>query len=954
MARMRSSPLGFLHNKPGLSSAICCKTSTFQQCVNVNSTRGVSSDFRGRNNLFIEQKSNSSCAARGQPPRLLLTVLRHSQKRRGSPSHSGFTEPQQTPQEIQFQNVDLKGVVKNYSSQRLADISRFEGRIFSHKHLSSTQKIPQVCLSGHSVRIFDSTVWSVSRTENFYKMCGSGAHTAEDDGSESVSIFGRSAALRAVAASGRERDKNARVSPGEPRLQDKRDEKQLSAHTRDNLPGSQTELRPVSSFSVGGAHQVNSRLFVPFSERKQSSIQTVFTSSGSDGLDSFNHSSGTVANEGFPALDSGTAFVSKTPPKPQSDSNITLHARSPSLERSGFSRVRDSAGSSFYEKGGHNGCVAHRLGCCVRGQNSEREMACLATERTHKLPGTVNGVSSIETFCAVSKEPPRFDQIRQHNGSGIHKSPGWHTLPSASQSGTETDRVGREAFSFTTGNACSGNNECGSGSPVQRKSAVWRMDSPPSGSEPVVGEVRPSCRRSLRLARKHSLPSILLSGERRCTYGCGCSGTPMAKRTTLRVSSTESDHTNITKSKGMRSLSYTNCPKLAREVVADGDNSASMRPALAAPVAQGPPLSSARRDFSPRPEQSGTLGLARERLNLSVTGLPVRVIETIQNARAASTRSVYDRKWRVFEQWCASRHIVPFLCSVADMLCFLQELLDKDRAFSTVKVYLAAISACHVGIDKNTIGQHPLVCRFMRGARRLHRVSKPLIPPWDLSVVLNALSQPPFEPIDSIELKLLSLKAALLLALSTAKRVSELHALSVHNSCMQFATDYSRVTLKTNPAFVPKVSESALACKQVDLLAFHPQPFSSPEDERLHCLCPVRALRHYVDRTKALRNSNQLFVSWADSHKGKPISRQRLSHWVVEAIIVSYNSMGLCPPEGLKAHSTRGMATSWALFKGVSVQDICAAASWASTHTFVRFYRLDVTEPSLAHSVLSV
>lgn len=53
-----------------------------------------------------------------------------------------------------------------------------------------------------------------------------------------------------------------------------------------------------------------------------------------------------------------------------------------------------------------------------------------------------------------------------------------------------------------------------------------------------------------------------------------------------------------------------------------------------------------------------------------------------------------------------------------------------------------------------------------------------LIPPWDLSLVLNASSRTPFEPIDSSDLKLLLLKTTLLLALSTAKRVSALHALS--------------------------------------------------------------------------------------------------------------------------------------------------------------------------------
>ncbi len=189
----------------------------------------------------------------------------------------------------------------------------------------------------------------------------------------------------------------------------------------------------------------------------------------------------------------------------------------------------------------------------VQGQDSQGEMACLATESTHKLPGTVNSVSGIKTFCTVPKEPPRFDQLRQQNGGGIHKLTRGHTFPSASQSGTEIDRVGHKTFPVTTGNTCPGNNECGGGSPIQGKSPVRRMDSPPSGSEPAVGEVRPSGRRSLCLARKHALPTILLAGGRRCAYVCGCASTPVAKRTALRISSTESDRTYTKKSKGTQS-----------------------------------------------------------------------------------------------------------------------------------------------------------------------------------------------------------------------------------------------------------------------------------------------------------------------------------------------------------------------------------------------------------------
>lgn len=115
----------------------------------------------------------------------------------------------------------------------------------------------------------------------------------------------------------------------------------------------------------------------------------------------------------------------------------------------------------------------------------------------------------------------------------------------------------------------------------------------------------------------------------------------------------------------------------------------------------------------------------------------------------------------------------------------------------------------------------------MRGTRWLLLVTKSLIPPSELSIVLDVLSQPPFEPLESTDLQRLSLKTALLLALTTAKRVSELHALSVHSSCMQFAVGESKVTLRTNPAFVPKVRETLGQNRSVELLAFFPPPFSS-------------------------------------------------------------------------------------------------------------------------------
>ncbi|KAI2664938.1 Retrovirus-related Pol polyprotein from transposon 17.6 [Labeo rohita] len=81
LACMRSTSLGSVYDNAGLSFAVCCKTSSVQQCVDVSHRREVRSGFRGRNSLFIKKKGNSSCAAGRQLSGLLLLVLCHSQER---------------------------------------------------------------------------------------------------------------------------------------------------------------------------------------------------------------------------------------------------------------------------------------------------------------------------------------------------------------------------------------------------------------------------------------------------------------------------------------------------------------------------------------------------------------------------------------------------------------------------------------------------------------------------------------------------------------------------------------------------------------------------------------------------------------------------------------------------------------------------------------------------------
>ena len=73
--------------------------------------------------------------------------------------------------------------------------------------------------------------------------------------------------------------------------------------------------------------------------------------------------------------------------------------------------------------------------------------------------------------------------------------------------------------------------------------------------------------------------------------------------------------------------------------------------------------------------------------------------------------------------------------------------------------------------------------------------------------------------------------------------------------------------------------------------------------------------------------------------------------WRLSSLHIA-SSKGQWLLSGVRAHSTRGLAESWAMFKGLTKEDICAAASRASPHTVVRFYRLDVTAPGITHSML--
>ncbi len=426
----------------------------------------------------------------------------------------------------------------------------------------------------------------------------------------------------------------------------------------------------------------------------------------------------------------------------------------------------------------------------------------------------------------------------------------------------------------------------------------------------------------------------------------------LASSQALCVSSDQNIASGVMQDQGGASVSDTHSPELAEPALVSRPDRAVDSTSLADSGQEGHAIPGGRIGVAPEPGTMEPSCVAASGLSEELNALQSRVINTLTEARAPSTRRLYALKWGVFVKWCHQAHINPVTCTMSDVLSFLQYRLDSGSLPSTLKVYVAAIAALRPPQGRQSIGRNAMVVSFLKGARRLHPPRPPSVPPWDLEVVLRALSQPPFKPLTSVGLKELSLKTTLLLALASAKRIGDLHAFSVDSDCIRFGPGDCSVTLRPRMGYVPKSLSTPFKTQTVSLSALSSESTASREADAQTSVCPVRALRIYIDRSASFRQSDQLFVCYGGCARGRAVSKQRLSHWIVDAITAAYTSHGLECPLHIRGHSTRAIASSWAWSRGMSIRDICVAAGWSSQNTFARFYKLDIQ--SFASQVLSV
>ena len=235
---------------------------------------------------------------------------------------------------------------------------------------------------------------------------------------------------------------------------------------------------------------------------------------------------------------------------------------------------------------------------------------------------------------------------------------------------------------------------------------------------------------------------------------------------------------------------------------------------------------------------------------------------------------------------------------------FLAQLFKEGYQYQSLNSYRSAISAVHCKVDGQSVGQHPLITRMLKGVYNERPPLARYSTFWDVGVVLRYLR-------GLGENKALSL---LLLTLDLSKL--DIRARSFTSTGVTFKAQH-----------LSKQSKSSKPLADF----FYPR---YPEDKTI---CPVVTLQAYEDRTsefRALSTDNQktsIFLSWIGKHN--PVTSSTIDRWLKTCL----SEAGI-DTEIFKVHSVRGASSSEAAIAGVITADILQAADWSSESTFQKYY----------------
>ena len=210
-------------------------------------------------------------------------------------------------------------------------------------------------------------------------------------------------------------------------------------------------------------------------------------------------------------------------------------------------------------------------------------------------------------------------------------------------------------------------------------------------------------------------------------------------------------------------------PSITRTVSGLSPNAPTNSEALVRPIWQ------ATSSDGNRPATTSCLESIRHRQQAD--GISSKASQLLAAGWSRGTNTTYESAWRRWDSWCSEHQVDPISCAIQPFLEFLTSLFKEGLQYRTINTIWSAISMTHNHIEGLPMGQHPLVSRLLRGVYNIRPPQPRYSTTWDVDVVIKYLQS--LGENDTLLLKTLTQKLALLMALVGANRVSELQALDL-------------------------------------------------------------------------------------------------------------------------------------------------------------------------------
>ena len=356
--------------------------------------------------------------------------------------------------------------------------------------------------------------------------------------------------------------------------------------------------------------------------------------------------------------------------------------------------------------------------------------------------------------------------------------------------------------SHSAGGIHSGENECSGGSVFASRIAS-RMVPMPGGGERNFSDMGDPVHRSVRQFTHKEATNILFEGEGSNGVCDGQHVDQLEGSGGICISTGAIDSAGATEGQTGRVQNDFNSTELGETTVDVSTNRSVGGRTKKTSSEEKAPKASGTAEVSPRSRNVKLIYMEDKRSELRKKGFREESAKLATSDIRSTTCKTYGYKIQKYIDWCNQERIKhPRSSSVASVCNFLTDMFGKGASAHAISGYISALSKWH----RKVHGKYLCEIEELRNIRKATAIQRPpkkvRFETWNLSLVLQNLTREPFEPMISAPMKFVSYKTVFLVAAATARRCSEIGALSM--DAENFIERPRHIEIGYMPNFIPK------------------------------------------------------------------------------------------------------------------------------------------------------